>query len=695
MATSTSTSDNSKKSFFKDYLVYNLSRNSKLLCISCVLSAIALLCLTFAAANKLNPDFTNNITYLTMLSGMAIEGLLILSFAAGIAIFKSCTRKNFTDTLLSLPLTHCQRFWGDLLTGFIASAAPVIPFGVIAVIIAAIMPYDGIAEVTARYSAAVFFAAAFMYCISVLAAIISGRTGKSYVIGIMLLLDTVSIIPLWGIFFSFCVIGVADIYNISPAFIYDLPTPLILKDFIELLSSYDTASSVQNHIYTIGSPLIVLLYIAEIAAVIALCYFLSKHRKPENTGNSFAIKKAFTVVNVLTAVAAAGLGLVITRCYSKSGAVLALVGAVVFAAAVIIGEVAIQQWSDFKKRGIVYLAALAATSIFAFTADATYGFGRSYYIPSGSKIEKIVCTTSDNITTSFTSQESISQICAAHKEMLSENIEKLDKYSPSYYQFEELKITYELKNGRELVRYYFPNADMLDNEELAEYYQTARLLKLFPSAADSFAEKYANEARGSNPPYASVYLDGIKGRIMLSNAQYKEFAEIFADDVKAHFNTDELPVGKIYIYANDDSKFTVYYTADEEITDYYTGYISEQFEILASYADTIAYLHSCTEQINENAELYEYKVYISDPRYASFSGRIEITADDLALAPVKELVSLMKTCNPYDYETSYSPEVLNSMIVTTNYFNIYYIPTDDIPRAVELATEIIKLKLQS
>lgn len=689
MATSTSTSENSKKSFFKDYLVYNLSRNSKLICVSCILSAITLLCLAFASANILSLDFINNernnIKYLTMLSGSAIEGLLILSFAAGIVAFKSCTRKNFTDTLLSLPLTHCQRFWGDFLTGFFSSAAPVIPFGVIAVIIAAIMPYAGIAEYTARYSAAVFFAACFMYCISVLAAVVSGKTGKSIVIGIMLLVDIVLLVPLWGVFFSYYTVGILDVYDNFIQCIKLYPSPFILLDFFELSSRYNVASStpIQNHIYSIGSPLTVLLYAAEIAAVIAVCYFLSKHRKAENTGNSFANKKAFAAVNVLTALTAAGLGAVIAHIYTDNLAVIVIVCVIVFAVAVIIGEIVIQQWANFKKRIVIYGAGTAVCAVTIIATDATYGFGSSFYIPAEDDIEKIICTTSDDISFSFASEESISQICTAHKELLSENIEMLDKYSPRYVKFENFQITYQLKNGKEFSRYYSPNASMIDDEEFAEYYQTARLLKLLPTAAENYAEKYANEATVLNPDYVDIALDGIKGTITLNTEEYKDFAKIYAEDIKSHFNAEELPIGTIE-----------YFSHNVDDADYAFDINTQTFEILESYSDTIAYLHSFTEQLNENAELFEYQIRIDDQKYTSLDINVLIMPDNLELAPVKELLTLIKSCNPYDYKSSYSADSVNGVYVYTNYFNRYYIPENDIPKTIELITQIAQLQVE-
>lgn len=702
MATSTSTSESAKKSFFKDYLRYNLSRSAKLIIIGIVLLLAAIIGFTAALATGAEAAdsnlYSDNAVYAKMLSAFALEAFLILIFRSAVSAFRSCTRKNAADALLSLPLTHCQRFRGDFLTGC-APVACVVPIGLIAVIIGAIMPYDGAAWFAARYFVTVFFAAAFVYCIAVLSVVLSGKTGKSIVTGIMLLIDVMALIPLWGVFFSFCVIGIADIYNISSVYLYALPSPLLFLNYIDVFfGGYrpKSFSEVLENTFPVESPLVILLYIAEIAAVIALCYFLSKHRKAENTGYGFAIGKAFPTVNVLTAITAAGLGLVITRCYSKSGIVLAIAGAASFAAAAIIGEVAMRQWANFRKRSIAYLAAMAATGVVAFTADATYGFGRTFYVPSENKVEEIIINNaSDNITLSFASEENISQLCDAHKKLITQNVGKIEKYTPNYIQYEELKITYVLKNGSEVRRNYSPDASMPDNKEFAEYYKTARLLKLLPTAADSFAEKYANEARVLNPSYAKVSVDGIKGDIILSDAQYKEFAEIFADDVKAHFNTDELPVGKIYIYASDKySEYAADYTADEETTDYNTVYVAEQFEILESYADTIAYLHGCTEQINANAKLYEYMLNVKDPRCANFSGRIKITADDLDLAPVKELLTLIKSCNPYDYETAYSSEVLDGMRVTANYFNIYYIPTDNIPRATELTVEIIKQKIQ-
>lgn len=125
------TEQSSSKSFFGIYLRHRLRQQRMNFILCAILNVLTLPLLTVSMEKGIkNPldDFYVAGHVGAVMSGIA---LFVLAVAGAVMSFEYYNKKNLTDTLGVLPITNKQRFFGDLIGGYIANVAPIIPFGAV------------------------------------------------------------------------------------------------------------------------------------------------------------------------------------------------------------------------------------------------------------------------------------------------------------------------------------------------------------------------------------------------------------------------------------------------------------------------------------------------------------------------------------------------------------------------------------
>ena len=669
MTETISTADNSRRphnGFFKKYLSYNLTANKVYLLASLILSVMAALVfviISILSITVFNSAFRETQGFINFFSIASLFGLYVVSITSGIRCFQSLTRSNKTDTLMCLPLTHAERFWGDFLTGYITSAAPIIPCGILGIVFAAFAPKDtGALKFVLVYEATLFFVMTFAYLLSVLAASICGNRGGGIVIAVLLALISALFFPFWAGFVECNIIGYSTDINATALHLAEyIPSPALFANLTDIFSifSFDLSKiteSLSTQQLAIKSPLNVCVYILLCAGVTVLAFFISKHRQCERTGEIFAAKHSAVIITILTALTAMGVCLISSPyrrhiVFAVSASFLTLV--CVFVAAELILRLGTKK---LGKRIVMYAAATCAALGFAFLASATRGFGMTYCIPNADNI--VSAEVVDNPIKSglpktyhFNSREDIEKLRANHVQLLKSENANLNSRN-------RLTITYTLKNGSKFTRTYDAN-DIYGKE--SDYERVSQALEKLPSTLSTYSSQYAALLDKRKADSITVTLGDVMKTIQIKPEKQSEFIRIIKSDIENNYRADALPIGRAYLVNS------------------YT------FDILETYQDTISFLSDSSNSESNDAPEAVYTIYlIGDDCRIEFS----VLNSELDLPAVKELEGLMKSFNPCDYDTLKSEEYQNSVTVVSPDFYRHYIPNENIPKIIALISQI-------
>lgn len=674
MTETISTADNSRRphnGFFKKYLTYNLSANKVYLLASLILSVMAALVfviISILSVTVFNSAFRETQGFINFFSIASIFGLYVVSITSGIRCFQSLTRSNKTDTLMCLPLTHAERFWGDFLTGYITSAAPIIPCGILGIVFAAFAPKDtGALKFALVYESTLFFVMTFAYLLSVLAASICGNRGGGIVTAILLALISALFFPFWAGFVECNIIGYSTDINTTALHLAEyIPSPALFANLTDIFSffSFDFSKiteSLSTQQLAIENPLNVCVYILLCAGVTALAFIISKRRQCERTGEIFAAKHSAVIITILTALTAMGVCLISSPyrrhiVFAVSASFLTLV--CVFVAAELILRLGTKK---LGKRIVMYAAATCAALGFTILVSATRGLGMTYYLPGADSIVSAEFVDNNQAksrlikTYNFTDREDIEKLRDNHAQLLRSNIKNLESYN-------NFCIKYTLKNGREFTRTYGARQSY---DDAAGYVKTVQALETLPNTLSSYPAQYAALLDNINSDNITVTLGGMTKTLRIKPEKHSEFLQIIKNDIANGYSPDVLPIGRIYFY---------------DCT----------FDILETYQNTIAFLSDSSNIEANDASEAVYTIYlIGDDCRIEFS----VLNNELDLPAVKELEGLMKSFNPYDYDTLYSKEVQNSVMVVSPDFYRHYIPNENIPKIIALISQIASQRI--
>lgn len=673
-----------QSSFFKQYLRYNLAENRMFFVISIVFSAISIpLFLSFVAITSHNPvvddtsPFLTIMPFITIFTIISILGLYALAISGGTRCFQHLTRRNKTDTLMCLPLTHSQRFWGDFLTGYITGVSPIIPCGILGIIIGAIAQYSypipQFTRLALMYAATLFFIMTFAYVLSVLAASLCGNIPGGIVTSVLLALITAGIPSLWGLYFTHCIAGYPTEYLFQSSTDSPVPSIFMIGEFNETLNInrvwgiLDVEEFLGND-FSVENPLNIIVYTLLSVGIAALAYYISKFRKYEHTGETFATKYSATIITILLCVTVTGL--VCIWFTHNAGILFSSITSIVLSAIICLAAELILRRGKKKlvKRIITYAVAAFATVGVTVLFYGTGALGYSYYLPKADKIvsAELSYNAKTNLFT-FNKQSDIEKFRENHNQFLKNYMPYL-KTNVTYVDVSEVTIEYTLDNGKKFTRAYSVTPKEYTTEGRKKMKECHDALYSLHTLLDDYTTQLAAPLLDSKNDEIYLTIGGTFGKYQVYPDKVSEFKQILHDDILSHFDPALLPIGVARVSDNDDNK------------------TKKVFSILDTYENTLAFIKN-----PENAEFrysdnpIRYHISISNGDIDLF---VKISNDDSDSPAVKELESLMKVCNPLDGETLYSEEYERALEISSPDFFRYYIPQENIPQAVKLITQI-------
>jgi len=687
---STPDSRSPQKSFFKRYLKYSLGANRVYLLISLICSAMSVLVfVAIFTAYKSKPHYFNGegmnfytvVEFAKFFASAAVWGQYVLCITGGIRCFQHLTRKNKTDTLMCLPLTHSNRFWGDLLTGYLTTAAPLLPCGILGVIAAFIARKTGtlpenLVEFAIVFNATLFFVMTFAYLLSVLAASLCGNCAGGNVTALLLAVLSVGISAAWGEYFIANIIGYPMYGELAFHPHALIPSFTLISEFnkyINLLYFRTTTSlhDFQISDYSAANPLNIVFYVLLSLGLIALSYIISKNRKCEHTGEIFAAKHAATVITILTAFTMTG---ALSYWFNGTKIIATIISAIVVSEVIFLAAELILRRGINKlgKRVIVYAVSTAVSIGFSVLISATHALGMSFYLPSADKIKSVEFirgeynseTTQFDVFYKFDRKPDIEKFRETHSLLLKENIGALHSNFYQYNGNENLTtVKYTLENGGTFLRTYLVNEYLtIYGENFLEENTAKRALKTMPNSLEDYPSQYAAPLLSEKVTSSEISLGGSFGTYRIASDKMPEFSQILHDDIVSRYSPDLLPIGSAKVF---------------------TGGKERSFDILETYENTLAFIRNAgnTEFVEDAA--FKFNFFAED-----IDLMITLTNEDLESPAGKELKALMRSCHPSDIETISSEEYQSgTRISSPDYFN-WFIPKSNMPQVVKLIAEI-------
>ncbi len=686
---STPDSRSPRKGFFTRYLKYCLGVNKIYLLISLICSAVsALVFVAIFTLYKSNPHYLNGTgikfykieVFATFFTAAAIWGQYVLCITGGIRCFQHLTRKNKTDTLMCLPLTHSDRFWGDLLTGYLTTAAPLIPCGILGILAAVIARETGtlpenLVEFALMFNSTLFFVMTFAYLLSVLAASLCGNRAGGIVTAVLLAVISAAIPTAWGEYFIDNIIGypVVDELVFHPQGL--VPSFALITEidrFINIFSGYsDSLHFFKLSDYSVGDPLNIVLYVLLSLGLIALSYLISGKRKCEHTGEIFAAKHAATIITILAVFTMTGL---LSCWFSQVTIIVTILSAIVVSALICLAAELILRRGVKKlgKRVIVYAVSTLISVGFSVLISVTYALGMSFYLPSADKIKSVEFIqggyqhdiTQYDAYYTFDQKPDIKKLRENHALLLKKNIGNLvtNRYQDNGNP-DSTTVKYTLKNGETFLRMYLISYDVTVYYEIFPREYTARAaLKAMPKSLESYPPQYAAPLLSGKITDSEVSLGGVFGTYNIYPEKLSEFSRILHDDIVNHYSPDIQPIGGAKVYTEEKER---------------------SFGILETYEKTLAFIKDAgnAEFIDDTA--FSFNFYGNNSDFM-----IDLTKEDMESPAGKELMALMRSCHPSDIETISSEEYQTGIYVSSPDYFIWFIPQSNMPQVTALITQI-------
>lgn len=685
---STPDSRGPQKSFFKRYLKYSFGENKVYFLLSLICSVMsALVYVAVFTLYKSKPHFLSMgmntqqvVGTVTFFAFASIWGQYVLCITGGIRCFQHLTRKNKTDTLMCLPLTHSERFWGNLLTGYLTTAAPLLPCGILGVIAAVIVRKTGtlpenLVEFALVFNTTLFFVMTFAYLLSVLAASLCGNRAGGIAAAVLLAVISVGIPAAWGEYFIANIIG----YPMFNEFTFHphalIPSFALISEFDSFVGilSFGSAKSLQNFQvsdYSAANPLNIVFYVLLSLGVIAISYLISKNRKCEHTGEIFAAKHAATVITILAAFTMTG---ALSYWFEQTIILATILSSIVVSAVIFLAAELILR-RGVKKLGhrvIVYAVSTAVSVGFSVLISVTYALGVSFILPSADKIKSVefmqggyqTDITKYDAYYSFDQKPDIEKLRENHALLLKEHIGLLD--SNRYQSNGNSDLTtfkYTLKNGETFQRIYLINHNSIIDEYIPGEHTARAALKAIPKPLDSYPAQYAAPLLSDTLIESKVSLGGKFGTYYIRPEKLPEFARILHDDTVSHYSPDSMPVGGAKVSTKEKKR---------------------TFDIFETYENTLAFIKD-----ESNAEFSDETPFTFNFYGNNADFMIDLTKEDMDSPAGKELKALMRSCHPSDVETISSEEYRNATRVSSpDYFN-WYVPQSNMPQVIKLITEI-------
>ncbi|MCH5325033.1 MAG: hypothetical protein J1E39_07430 [Eubacterium sp.] len=681
------TSAVSTDSFFGRYFFYKLRQLKPQMVFSLVFGMLGLPALMTAALLWAgNPTGAPNefIPVLLIIGGLSMTAVLILFAALPAINYSYYNRQECVEIYDMLPLTFRQRFWADFLSGLAAGTVPfllsLIPTVMIG-IIADNTYRSSYAENLTADAPKDLFAPDFL-----------ARSAVNFIIIFVIGLLAMYVI---GVFINACCgrPAVAVTYTVLAAIALPGITALIIMimyvdcvgvdctfyvlEFTKLLPPLGTlfvffASSNIQIVSAVPLLVTVLIY----AGILVAAYFLAKHRNQEKVGRMFVYSAAHHTVTVLLVAC-----VFIAALYTvRAGVFFAMTAPIVIGLSALVTVVPFflldfsfyREFAKLWRSAIKYGICAIGSFILFNSVGYLHGFGAAEYVPQPSDISSVTVDVYGRYMLTFDNLEDIEFVTDCHQKLLSKNLSTGD----------EIKISYNMKNGVEINRSY--NVEYLETgfaDELSKYSGTMYALTGF-----GYAEPKMNIA---------VPCEGI-GAVGWQDADGK-LSDALRQDMDEHHDGGE-NIGYIGITMPEEALrpkgegFGFWYQKERDPYPY-TSYIP----IKDNYENTLELLRGqkADGKCSAMSVVVEYS-YPGDYGQVWSHGNINMDHAVLGDMPeFKEFISLIKVCpdGMTSYDVSHRGEGKQIGVVFINgwYTENYYIPQEDMARAVELYDKIYEL----
>lgn len=657
-----------KKSFFGNYFLYKLRGFRGIAVVSAVLNFLST---TLVGADIL---FLVNLLKKTYETDDPVEGyisvIVVSLIAAAVAVialtviititpavgFKFYNDRPAADTIGSLPLTYGQRFWGDFLSGFGAYMISFIPCSAAGLIFAAaaksgagdtlrdptIIGLVGDFSVSLGVDPVRLYMALILtlfvgyigaYALSCFVTACCGRTGSAVMYSLISLFIPAGLVMVYCYCAFKNAVGIEVIHEAMRATAVLPPVGTWFNAVIRYNYAtffYGVEESLGKLCFLVDEPGYLIVLSIIVAALIVGAYFLGKFRKAERTGVDFVYKGAYHVISVSIIAFVIGLFFMTREMYMKPVDIFfsVLLSLVLY---VVIDLVHTRSVKKLWQTALRYAAILTACYGFITSANNTGGFGAEKYLPPRSAISEVRISGAeflnfpnfsaldpDSNCFVYRSDEAISTILNEHEKLIGD-LGELDTS-------DLLAITYVLKNGSEVNRYYGCDTKLSESESntykfemesktLREVCAAIKQLEPTDSSAlgfidapryDSIKIGYSEYVRGAK--YANIPMEAV----FITEGKEAEFMELLKHDMINNytFNYDYRGVVRISYTLNG-------------ISDY------EQYTIIGEYADTLMFLNDPANVAGEPPEeKLEYTIGFSPNRQDIFSSVITETPDE-------------------------------------------------------------------
>lgn len=666
-----------KRGFFGKYLRYRIGTLSSNLVICSVLNLLGLpffsLGILFASSSQLNgTDGDSNFTiYATFFGSVCVYALVLLAVTGAAFAFSYFNKKELTDTLGALPLTHRQRFWGDFLGGYIANVAPFIPASFVSVTLfsAALKNYDAINGTGEHIGFVIglvltlFFVYTFGYIISVLATVTVGRFMFAEIFSVLgTVVFTLLISSVSKVFLN----AITGFSAEGEEMLYAVPFGPLFGDVGKVISietvfgkPFDTAQLSTN--FMILKPLNIVIFIVLAAALIALAYFVTKSRKQENVGRIAAHAGAFRTMALLTAAAAVMFAVANYGKYAifPSFFIGAVIGLIIVGVFELIRR---PRSKEIIKTIIGYAATLVLCFELCVLFRETGAFGLRYINIEPENVEYLNIIT--NVTTNepnfhndeckLTEKEDIKRFTENHNSILKTYDDQLQSGS-------NIVLAYRLNDGTTLLRGY-QRSETGSKKPLLKMIDNLHSLDGYPRALCGFMTD------GSTVNSCWVTVEGVYGEIAVPQDKLSEFLEIFTSETSEKYSESAQNCGNVQINLSyeDDSTRTV------------------NLFIQNDYDKTLKYLKTLDSSAEDDGDTHALTLELS------YNGNTNLNVcvykKDLENELVKELFSLLEQSSAYG--EPYTGRVSKKVTISSSNLTNYYVPINAEKRVIEIITEL-------
>lgn len=671
-----------KRGFFGKYLRYRIGTLKGNLLICAVLNLLGLpfyaighLHISSAQLNGTVADY--NFFLYSSFCGSLCVCAVILSAVIGAALsFSYYNKKELTDTLGVLPLTHRERFWGDFLGGYIANVAPFIPSALIAVIMFVVVHknYSVIAIHAGEQAEdhigfiiglalTLFFVYTFGYIISVLVTAIFGRLIFAEIFSIIGVI--VSTVLIMGILQTFLneMTGVIVTHQNT---IYAMPLGPLFGEVGECLSETGAINSIiYNHMkfaadFMILKPLNIAIFTVSAALLTVLAYYITKSRKQERVGKIVAHGGAFRGMQLATAAAAI---MITVSLNSEENIIPAIyIGIAIGAIVVIVFEVIRRpHLKEIPETILGYMATAACCFGICMLFRGTGAFGLRYINAAPDLVEYINVSasayyngTNHSGSYTITDKNDIRQFTEKHNSTLKSFGNLLERGS-------EYVTEYKFADGTILYREYkrrnagtaTPIPDMLNNIYSLDGY---------PKMLCGFMSD------GSVIESCSATLEGAYGDISVPSDKFEEFLGILTSEIIEKYSPNADNCGDAAVGVADEN-----------------GGRRVYLPVQNDFAKTIEYLKALDAVNEDNGDVTALTVELEYGEDLILN--VCIYKKDLEDELVKKLFSLLEQGSDSGNPAGTASTKIS--ITSTNSIN-YYVPLNAEIAVAEIILELAK-----